>query len=156
MPTNNKSENLGLNQWLATDKPKREDFVNDNHILDSIISQHFNNAEIHLSSEDRANLGSAFVYGTFSGDGEESRAYTLPLAPRFILVYLKNQPPAKYDATNAYTLCNCGFALSGSVSSIGISLSGTKLNLTQSQSASNGVFINLNKYLSQYAYIAFK
>lgn len=97
-----------------------------------------------------------FVNGTFSGDGEASRTYTLPITPRFILLYLKNQPPAKYDATNEYTLCSCGFAVNGGVSSIGISLSGNKLYLTQSQSASNGVFVNLNKYLSQYSYIAFK
>ena len=43
MPTNNKTSNLNLNSWLSTDKPKREDFVNDNIILDTAIGQHINN-----------------------------------------------------------------------------------------------------------------
>ena len=34
MPTSNKTEHLGLNQWLGTDKPKRADFVEDNAAID--------------------------------------------------------------------------------------------------------------------------
>lgn len=39
MASTNKTENLGLNLWLPTDKPKREDFVKDNQAIESRISQ---------------------------------------------------------------------------------------------------------------------
>lgn len=106
-------------------------------------------------SEARANLDIFKIY-TFSGNGNESRVYTLDCEPKFILCYLKNQPFMKYDATNGYTLCSAGIAVNGSVSTIGMSLSGKNVTTTQSTKASNGVFINLNKYLSQYCIIAFK
>lgn len=40
MSSSNKTE-LGLNLWLGGDKPKREDFCNDNLIIDKQIIQRF-------------------------------------------------------------------------------------------------------------------
>ena len=38
MASTNKTEHLGLNAWLSTDKPKREDFVRDNQLIDGAVS----------------------------------------------------------------------------------------------------------------------
>lgn len=35
MPSDNKTPNIGLNQWKGNEYPKREDFVNDNSIIDT-------------------------------------------------------------------------------------------------------------------------
>ena len=52
MSSSNKTE-LGLNLWLGGDKPKREDFCNDNLIIDKQITEHKNDVSYHVSQEDR-------------------------------------------------------------------------------------------------------
>lgn len=156
MPTNNKTANLNLNNWLATDKPKREDFVSDNEILDTIISSHLNDTTLHLSNDDRSKLSSLYEFGIIAGNGSASRTYTFSFEPKFVFVYLKNKPLFKYDTTNSCIVCNCGIAFSNGASSLGISLEGATVTLTQSSTATNGGSPNLNSYLGQYAYVAFK
>lgn len=48
MPSTNKTQVLSLNKWIATDHPKREDFVNDNVLIDNAIALTFKN--INLSN----------------------------------------------------------------------------------------------------------
>ena len=157
MPTNNKTSNLNLNSWLSTDKPKREDFVNDNIILDTAIGQHINNGDIHLTLENIKSIVTSFKKGVISGDGNETKTHTLEFEPSFIIVMMKNHAFSRYDSTNSYTLCNAGVAFNNGYGTFGISLSGNTLTLTQSTSAnSQNEFSNLNKYAIQYLYIAFK
>lgn len=47
MSSSNKTE-LGLNLWLGGDKPKREDFCNDNLIIDKQITEHKNDVSYHV------------------------------------------------------------------------------------------------------------
>ena len=49
MSSSNKTE-LGLNLWLGGDKPKREDFCNDNLIIDKQITEHKNDVSYHVSA----------------------------------------------------------------------------------------------------------
>lgn len=157
MPTNNKTANLNLNSWLPTDKPKRDDFVSDNTILDAIISAHLNDTDVHMTDEDRGMFKSLYEFGTIPGTGEDSTTYTFDFEPKCVIVFLKGSPLLKYDSTNNYTICNCGIAFNkGYGSSLGISLSGNTVTLNQSTSASNGGYANLNTFFGQYAYIAFK
>ena len=46
MPTSHKT-GLGLNAWVGSDCPMRQDFVDDNTLLDELISTHINNQEQH-------------------------------------------------------------------------------------------------------------
>ena len=157
MPTNNKTTNLNLNSWLSTDKPKREDFVNDNVILDTIIGTHLNDSVLHFSSDDRAKLNSPFEVGTLSGNGSETKTHTLTFAPSLFIVYLKSYPPSHYNASESYNFCNWGIAVgSGGYSSMGVSMSGNSITLSQGASSISNIFMNLNKYAGQYGYIAFK
>ena len=52
MSSTNKTE-IGLNLWLGGDKPKREDFCNDNLIIDKQIINHKNDMSCHVSEEER-------------------------------------------------------------------------------------------------------
>ncbi len=157
MPTENKTTNLSLNSWLATDKPKREDFVNDNNIIDTVLGTHIADTSLHITEDFVESISNSAVIGTLAGDGESHCVHTLPITPKFVIVFLKSQPPTKYDASNNYTLCNYAIACSGYGNSKGISLSENKLTLNQSTSTPvDKVFINLNLKYGQYVYIAFK
>lgn len=157
MPTENKTTNLGLNSWLGTDKPKRSDFVSDNTILDTVISNHLNDDTVHLTEEMKTLLENPFTIGVLSGNGEASKDHTLSFFPRCVLVFLRNAPFVEYDSSNGYTICNSAVvAADGGGGTLGASLFLDTLTLSQSTSASNGRFINLNKSGAQYFYIAFK
>ena len=157
MPTENKTTNLQLNSWLATDKPKREDFVNDNTIIDTILGSHINNSNIHLSGNIMDTINSKFAIGVITGNGEATKVTTLSFTPKFLIVYLVNQPPIKYDSNNGYYLYN--FALGNNTygCSKGLSISGSNVTLKQSTTTpTDGVFLNLNKNYGQYVYFAIK
>lgn len=158
MPSSNKTSNLNLNSWIATDKPKREDFVNDNNIIDNIVGSHILNTVMHLSSEDRENFSNPFYIDLLSGDGNASCTFTLDIEPKLVFVYLRNKPLISYDYTHSCTVCNCGIAVPNLGSTQGVTLSTNVLTLSQSQSypSSGGTYINLNYNNGQYVCIALK
>ena len=45
MPSENKTPNIGLNQWQGNEYPKRQDFVDDNLIIDTEIKNLKNTIE---------------------------------------------------------------------------------------------------------------
>ena len=150
MPTENKTANLGLNSWLGTDKPQRADFVEDNIIIDTAITNHLNDFDLHL-------LKNPFKIGVFAGNGSSSQDITFDFYPRIVFVFLRNAPFTEYDSSNGYTKVNAAVvAANGGGGTIGASLFLDTLTVSQSTSASNGRFKNLNASGSQYFYIAFK
>lgn len=74
MPSTNKTENLGLNQWIPTDYPTMEDFNADNARIDGITAasipqtaiagQGNVNGALSSLSENKANLDGAAFTGT--------------------------------------------------------------------------------------------
>ncbi len=158
MPTSNKTTKLNLNSWLSTDKPKREDFVSDNNIIDNILGSHIANEIMHLSTSDRESLANPFYFDILVGTGASSYTHTLDITPKFVLVYLKNKPLIKYDSNNSCTVCNCGIAVSGCGGTEGITLNENCLKLNQSQNypAEGGTYINLNTNGGQYICIALR
>lgn len=53
MSSTNKTEKLGLNSWIGSDKPKRIDFNTDNEIIDRAISEHTEDTVVHINAEER-------------------------------------------------------------------------------------------------------
>ena len=53
MSSTNKTSNLRLNNWNGTDKPERIDFNRDNDIIDSAITEHKNDTDIHINANER-------------------------------------------------------------------------------------------------------
>lgn len=157
MPTQNKTTNFQLNSWLSTDKPKREDFVNDNTIIDTVLASHINDSSLHLSGNILDTINGRFVMGAIVGNGESSKVTTLSFTPKFFIVYLMNQPPIKYDSANEYYLYNFAMGNGSYGCTKGLSISGANVTLKQTQSSpSDGVYLNLNKNYGQYIYFAIK
>lgn len=158
MPTQNKTANLNLNSWLGTDKPKREDFVSDNTILDNIIHSHTTDTNIHLTEADRQILaGSQITAELLQGDGKAIKSHTLSFAPSMVIVLLATEPFTDFDFTNNCVICNGGIGNQVNGSTSGMELAGTTLILSQSQSVpTSGPFLNLNKQGEQYVCIEIK
>ena len=156
MPSTNKTTNLNLNNWVSTDKPKMADFNNDNSIIDQVVGTHVNDSDKHLSETDRTLLEDYVTTGSFTGTGSPNGNIALSFKPKAVFIYMKNKPLVEYDATNGYMLCNSA-VVTNSGASVGISLSGKIVTVSQSQSdATDGVFLNLYKNNTQYNYIALR
>lgn len=156
MPTNNKTPNLGLNDWIGTDKPMRGDFTSDNLLLDNLLGGHLANSAVHFSEEDRTKLETPFACGLLGGTGTASNTHVLPFEPKTVLVFAVGKPLAEYDAANGYTVCNAGLVCQNGASA-GMQLQAKSLLLAQSQTVpADKVFLNLNKNGMQYVYIAFR
>lgn len=61
MPSENKTKNIGLNQWQGNEYVKRQDFVNDNEIIDREIKKLIDNIgdKSSLNTENKTNLVAA-------------------------------------------------------------------------------------------------
>ena len=90
MASTNKTPNFNLNSWLGTDKPTRSDFNSDNELIDSILSEHIENSDVHISSEQKAKLEQPFVKGMIAGNGESSKTITFDFAPSFVIYFQEN------------------------------------------------------------------
>lgn len=157
MPSTNKTANLGLNSWLGTDKPQRADFVEDNTIIDTVINNHLNDLDMHLSDDDKTLLKNPFEIGVLTGNGNSTQDHVLDFYPRLVFVFLRNAPFVKYDSTRNCMVCNSAVvAADGGGGTSGAELFLDTLTLTQSTKVSNEKFINLNASGSMYFYIAFK
>ena len=156
MASTNKTAYLGLSQWLATDRPKREDFVADNRIIDEKVKGHFTNAQLHLTADEKTKLSSPVEHKLVSGTGEASIIHTFSFTPSFVIVSKTSKPFSEYNA-GGYTVVNGGFAVGNNGgSTAGIQLADNRLRLEQSTKAQNGVFINLNEQYGQYLIVAFR
>lgn len=156
MPTSHKT-GLGLNAWVGSDCPMRQDFVDDNALLDELISTHVNDQDQHLSAADRALLESGIVIGRYTGDGAASKKITLESQPKFVMVFMMMNPTVLYDLEKNYSLVCSGFALEG-ISSGAAALSGSTLTVYQSASDPpvGGQKNNLNAKGSSYFYAVFR
>ncbi|MGN0558442.1 MAG: hypothetical protein ACI4IS_03210 [Acutalibacteraceae bacterium] len=156
MASTNKTAYLGLSQWLATDRPKREDFVADNRIIDENVKGHFTNAQLHLTADEKTKLSSPVEHKLVSGTGEASIIHTFSFTPSFVIVSKTSKPFSEYNA-GGYTVVNGGFAVGNNGgSTAGIQLADNRLRLEQSTTAQNGVFKNLNEQYGQYLIVAFR
>lgn len=103
MPSSYKTEHLGLNRWIGTDKPKRSDWVADNEKTDSAIKQlestqcsHSSDTGMHVTAveKNKWNAGQAFSVFQYQGDGAAARSFSLGKAVKFAIVYAVGKPPA--------------------------------------------------------------
>ena len=158
MPSTNKTTNLNLNQWIGTDKPKREDFISDNNILDTVISGHINNNDIHVTETLLSQLSSSVSLGMTFGTGEETQSIQMPFEPSMVIILAAAKPLVEYNTSSNYVKCNSGIAFQSTYgSSLGVSLTGNQLTVQQTLSSpSGGVYYNLNNSAEVYIYAAFK
>lgn len=153
MPSSEKTS-LGLNNWKAEDKPIREDFCNDNILLDTLLSGHLSDGSLHLSQDERKYLcGSAA--GTYEGTGEAMQQILLPFSPKLVFVAQSSSPPMLFSG--GVTEIHMGIA-SPSNGSSGMNLSGQTLSVRQSQTEpeAGGQKMCLNQAGNLYFWAAFR
>ena len=63
MASTNKTETLGLNQWIGSDKPKMEDFNSDNRLIDTALAGHRADQTVHVSAQERRTGGTPDYLG---------------------------------------------------------------------------------------------
>jgi hypothetical protein len=156
MPTNNKTS-LGFNRWLGTDKPKRSDFVEDNTLLDTLLTGHFGDAAKHLSAADRTRLEQGFTVGTYTGDGLVSQDITLPFEAKIVFVFFQRKPAYFYQPSGQYYENNFTVATTGGAM-LGVYLDKAVLTVCQTlgTSGAGDTVNNFNRSGSSYTYIAFR
>ncbi len=142
MSSQNKTANLGLNLWEAEDKPKRQDFCEDNQKIDAALSSHtekldghITNAGIHVTSEQKETMGKRPTIVTYKGQGRMQRIITLPERPAFVIVFAASLPPTNYGPhetlkTGEGTNFFFGFA-SQQASSFGLTLQARTLTIEE-------------------------
>lgn len=101
-----KSTKLGLNLWRATDRPARQDFVNDNTILESVVGAHVNNSTLHVTASEKTRLEMPFATLCYTGTGSGSRVFALPKAPCWGVVFCLDCP--QEDHADAWALQSDG------------------------------------------------
>lgn len=80
MSSSNKTNYLGLNQFVGSDKPKMEDFNADNRLLDEKIQQHIQ-SQLHLTEQQRERLENpGYLIGSYTGDGTTKRTISVAQA----------------------------------------------------------------------------
>lgn len=79
MASTYKTNYLGLNKFVGSDKPKMDDFNFDNETLDQKFQEHVQSS-LHITEEERQMLGkSNYVIGTYTGNGESPRTIDVGL-----------------------------------------------------------------------------
>ena len=101
MASTQKTPFLGLNQWLGTDKPKREDFNRDNLNTETKVRAHCEDRVEHVSQNERAAWNKSIcTLGTYTGNGSAAaRNIVLGFQPSVVFVYAVGKPLTEYRAT---------------------------------------------------------
>lgn len=156
MASSKKTENYGLNQWQGTDVPKREDFVNDNAILDRVINTHETDTRKHFTEKDRIYFDEPIHVGYYVGDGVQRRELILPFTPKFFVVFAENKPMNQVDFISKTRDVNFGMAALGE-GSWGINIDNNVVTLYQSVMAElDTEFRTFNSKGITYIYVAFR
>ncbi len=151
MPSTNKTSKLGLNQWVETDRPMRNDFNADNMLVDSVLGGHVNNADIHVTAEEKKFLKDFQQLYSYVGTGESTKTITLSEGFRCICIFASGKPVMTSDKVYSAV----GYA--GAGASLGLSLSASGTGFTVRQGADeSGVNLCLNENGVQYKAIMFK
>lgn len=147
--------NLGLCKWNGSDKPKRADFVSDNSIIDSTVGSHLANTTMHVTSAERAKFTNPYSIISYVGDGESTKEISIENAPKLAIVVQKFYPPVTVD-NNGNTLVRSGIAYYGSGGTSGITISSSKVTVSQDAQAEDGIINCLNEEYGQYMLILFR
>ena len=163
MSSSFKTNHYSLNNWIGTDKPKREDFNYDNQQVDSALhgintelTSHKGDTGAHLTEGERASWDGKIkvVSGVYYGDGKTNRAISLGFKPLFVLVFLKLGPFQSVDFNGRTTSVSCGIA-SAEGGTAGLTVYDGGFSVMQILDAATGVMPWLNEEGATYCYLAF-
>lgn len=158
MSSTNKTSLLKLNSWIGSDIPQREDFNNDNQIIDDALSSHLSDSSLHTSSDEKEVWNNPYVITSYYGNGSAARTLTLPIDfnPVWGIVFASAKPLQLVDIENQADYNYSGiFSTYGS--SMGLSISGKTLQIIQSSVPLLGCeYRNFNESGVTYVLILFR
>jgi len=160
MGSSYKTDFLGLNRWIDSDKPKREDFVSDNELVDAAIRQHSRDELIHITENERSLWnslgGSEIEIGTYAGNGEASRVISLGYTPLFAMVFRKDALPVSIArATNMFSIYFSAATRDGGM--VGLKIGNNSLNIEHLRAAPDDYnYYRLNDAGITYCYVVVK
>lgn len=156
MPSTYKTENLGLNKWIGTDKPKRADFCADNELIDEALTAHIENSAVHATAEEKAKWTTPFVWGEYTGDGDNNREFNLAFKPSFVMVFPADAAPARMDFAGGEQFVKFGAATRSSQTR-GVSLTETGFKVINApMSPPDKETPRFNLGAVKYFYVAFR
>lgn len=156
MPSTNNTQNLELNQWIGTDKPKMADFNDDNLKLDAAMGGHLADAIRHLTGAERTawNAG-APVIGSYVGDGTHPRALGMGFVPSFGVVFAVDMNIVQSVGSTGDMLVYSAF-LSKWGCSQGAALDAGEILLLDDSQVNSNCIACLNQSGVTYVYILFR
>ena len=157
MSSTNKTPILGLNSWEGSDKPKRDDFNNDNELIDTIVGGHINNPDVHLSFDEKMKLNAPFVISYYIGDDVNTRTIPLDFTPSLVIIFAHGVPLSTYDKATDHVYAFAGFA-TPLYATAGIYIEENKLIVTDSTGSPTmrNFYPRMNTSGYRYHYVAFK
>lgn len=150
MASKNKTERLGLNLWVDTDRPQRADFNNDNMILEEQVGNHLASESLHLTESEKARASAPLGYTGYVGNGESTREITLPANALAAVVYCVGMPSETFDRENNCLRVYKAVAVYGAGAQRGVTLSGNKVTVTRESQPADGALVCLNEQDRQY------
>lgn len=103
MASTYKTNYLGLNKFVGSDKPKMDDFNFDNETLDQKFQEHVQSS-LHITEEERQMLGKAnYVIGTYTGNGESPRTIDVGFDVEFGIIFALEEPISMLHASAGVT-----------------------------------------------------
>ncbi len=123
---------------------------------DLLCGSHIQNADIHLSPEQKLSLDSPFVTGSYFGTGAASRTVSLDFVPSLIIIIRDGMPLIESDFTarTNYTIAAIGF---NGAASMGLEYTSGGFRVSNSTTQTyGGCYPNLNELNKTYQFIAFR
>lgn len=159
MSSTNKTENIRLNSWLASDKPKREDFNYDNEQLETVLTDHFGDSVSHITQEERSKWNNQAFVGLYFGNGSATRTINTqcPFTPKGVILFASNKPPVVRDNDSGRSYQYQAFATTfGSTYGLTLTSDGNlQVTNTISPTFSNE-YVNLNEGGTAYCFLMFR
>jgi hypothetical protein len=118
---------------MGSDIPQREDFNNDNEIIDEVLTTHISDTTLHTTQKEKDVWNSPCVAITYYGDGTSSRVINLgtDFTPTWGFVFAIGKPTRVVDYENRASYNYSGL-FSARGANMGLSLNDKKLSITQS------------------------
>ncbi len=158
MSSTNKTTNLGLNSWIGSDKPRREDFNLDNSIIDTKLGEHLNDTSIHVSETEKEKWSNFCSLTTFYGDGAGLKCGSLisDFDVSWGMIFAVDYPVNLNDFDNISSFNYFGvFSTSGSM--MGLKYSDNTLTISQSSIPINDTaYKSFNESGVTYVVISFR
>lgn len=158
MASSQKTPFLGLNQWLGTDRPKRDDFNRDNLQAETKVRAHCEDMAAHVTAQERAawNKG-VYEVGTYTGNGAvPSRTIDLGYQPRLLIIYAVGRIPLDYrGAFDSTSVFSAVYTPQGATLGVEAAPMGFTVRHSQSPVVA-GNTMALNQQGATYVFIAFR